>query len=105
MFDTNNKEKFNSSLRNRVKELRFDNKNPQLNYEIFLKFIMSSTKETDTVSLKMNSGWYNLSYDILKPLMDEISRTLDIIRQNNFNVKTAKSMARTVKKNYRIVLN
>ena len=47
----------------------------------------------------MNSGWYNLSSDILKPLMDERLRTLDLIRQNFFYVKTAKSMARTVKKN------
>lgn len=47
----------------------------------------------------MNSGWYNLSTDILKPLMDESLRTLDLIKQKNFDVKTAKSMAKTVKKN------
>ena len=60
---------------------------------------MTSAKETATLPLKMNSGWYNSSSDILKPLMYERSRTLDLIRQKKFDVKTAKSMARTVKKN------
>ena len=45
----------------------------------------------------MNSGWNNLSTDILNPLMDERSRTLNLIRQKNFDVKTAKIMAKTVK--------
>ena len=53
----------------------------------------------------MNSGWYNLLSDILKPLMDERSRTLDLIRQKHFDVQTAKSMARTVKKNYKMEFN
>ena len=47
----------------------------------------------------MNSRWYNLSTDILKPLIDKRLRTLDLIRQKNFDVKTAKSMARIVKTN------
>ena len=88
-----------------MKELRFDNSNSKLNYTIFSNFIMTSAKESATVPLKMNSGWYNLSTDILKPLMDERSRTLDLIRQKNFDVKTAKSMMRTVKKIYKMELN
>ena len=66
---------------------------------------MTSAKESATVPLKMNSGWYNLSTDIFNPLMDERSRTLDLIRQKNFDVKTAKSMMRTVKKIYKMELN
>ena len=57
---------------------------------------MTSAKESGIVPLKMNSGWYKLSTDILKPLMDERSRTFDLIRQNNFDVKTANSIAITV---------
>ena len=57
---------------------------------------MTSAKESGVVPLKMNSGWYKLSTDILKPLMDERSRTFDLIRQNNFDVKTANSIAITV---------
>ena len=66
---------------------------------------MTSAKESGIVPLKMNSGWYKLSTDILKPLMDERSRTLDLIREKNFDVKTAKSMMRTVKKIYKMELN
>ena len=66
---------------------------------------MTSAKEFATVPLKMNSGWYNLSSDILKQLMDERSRTLDLIRQEYFDVQTAKSMAITVKKNYKMKLD
>ena len=80
-MDTDIKENFNSSLKNKVKELRFNNDNSKLNYETFSKFIMTSAKESATVPLKMNSGWYNLSSDILKPLMDERSRKFDLIRQ------------------------
>ena len=57
---------------------------------------MTSAKESGIVPLKMNSGWYKLSTDILKPLIDERSRTFDLIRQNNFDVKTANSIAITV---------
>ena len=51
---------------------------------------MSSAKESTTVHLKMSSDWYNLSTDILKPSMVERSRTLSLIRQNNFDVKQLK---------------
>ena len=98
-LDNDINETYNSSLKNKVKDLRFNNNNFKLNYETFSKFIVTSAKESATIPLKMNSGWYNLSSDIIKPLMDERSRNLDLIRQKNFDVKTAKSMARTVKKN------
>ena len=66
---------------------------------------MTSIKETTTVPLKMNSGWYNLSSDILNPLMDERSRTLDLITQNNFNVKQLKVWRGLLQQIYRKVLN
>ena len=99
MADTDIKEKFNSSLKNKVKKLRFDTSNSKLTHKIFSNFIMTSTKESATVPFKMNSGWYNLSSDIFKPFMDKRLRILDLIRQNNVDVKTAKSIARTVKNN------
>ena len=37
--------------------------------------------------------------------MEEKSRSLDLIRQKNFDVKTAKSMSITVKIIYKMVLN
>ena len=95
-MDTDVKENFNSSFKNKVKELRFNNSNSKLYYKIFSKFIMFSAKESSIVPLKMNSDWYNLSTDILKPLMDEGPRTFDLIRQTNSNVKTDKSMTRIV---------
>ena len=58
---------------------------------------MTSAKESATVPLEMKSGWYNLSSDIFKPIMDERSKTLDLIRQI-FYVKTGKSMAKMVNK-------
>ena len=63
-LDTNIKENINSNLKNKVKELRFDNSNSKLKYTIFLNCIMTIAKESITVPLKMNSGWYNLSTDI-----------------------------------------
>ena len=51
-LDSNIKERFNSSLKNRVKEPRFNNTNSKLNYEIFSKFIMISTKDSASVLLK-----------------------------------------------------
>ena len=104
-FNSDIKEKCNSNLKNRVKELRLNYKNSKLKYEIFSKFIVISTKETNTVPLKMNSGWCNLSSDILKALMDKRSRTLDLIRQNNFNVKQLKVWRGLLKQIYRKVLN
>ena len=53
----------------------------------------------------MSSGWYTLSTDFLKHLIDKGSRTLDLIRQKNFDVKRAKNMAKTVKTIYTIILN
>ena len=63
---------------------------------------MTSAKESITVPLKMNSGWCNLSTDIQKLLMVERSGIFDLIRQNNFDVKTAKTMAKTVKTNLQV---
>ena len=79
--DTDIKEKINSSLKNKVKELRFNNDNSKLNCETISKFIIRSAKESATVPLQMNSGWYNLSSDILNPLIDERSRMFDLISQ------------------------
>ena len=76
-LNTDVKENFDSRLKNKVNELRFDNNNFKLNYKIFSNFITTSAKESAIVPLNMNSGWYNLSTDILKPLMDKRSRTLD----------------------------
>ena len=55
-LDTDIKEKYNSSLKDKVKELRFNNDNSKLNYETFSKFIMTSANESTKVPLKMNLG-------------------------------------------------
>ena len=103
-LDTDIKEKYNSSLKDKVKELRFNNDNSKLNYETFSKFIMTSANESTKVPLKMNLGWYDLSSDILKPLMDEKSRTLDLIRQNFLMSKQLRAW-RDLFKKYKMELN
>lgn len=52
LLDTDIKQKLNSSLKNKVKELRFDISNSKLNYKIFSNFIKTSAKESSTVPLK-----------------------------------------------------
>ena len=105
ILDTDIKDKFNSRLKDKVKELRFNNDNYKLNYETFSKFIMTSAKESATVPLKMNSGWYNLSSDILKHLMDESSRNFDLIRQNFLMSKQLSAWRGRRRKIYKMILN
>ena len=60
---------------------------------------MTSAIKSITVPLKMNQLIFK------KPLMVERSGIFDLIRQNNFDVKTAKSMAKTIKKIYKMEFN
>ena len=72
-----------------MNELKFDNSNSKLNYKIVSYLIMTSTKESTTAPLKMCSGWYIFSTNILKLLIDKRSRTLGLIRQNSFDLKNS----------------
>jgi len=100
-LDDDIKLKFNEKTTEIIKELKFDSKYDCMNYLNFSKAVMTAAKKSASSNIKRSPGWFILSKDIVKPLLEKRSKVLNLIRQNNFPKEPYINMAKEVKFNLR----
>ena len=100
-LDDDIKLKFNGKTTEVLTELKFDSKYDCTNYLNFSKAVMTAAKKKASSKIKCSPGWFILSKDILKPLLEKGSKVLNLICQNNFSKELAINLAKEVKYNLR----
>ena len=98
-LDDDIKKKINEKTREILTELKFDSKYDCMNYLNFSKAVMSAAKKIASSNIKGSPGWFTLSKNVIKPLLEKRSKVLNLIRQSNFPKKQAINMAKEVKFN------
>ena len=62
---------------------------------------MSAARKPASCNIKSSPGWFILSKDIIKPLLEKRTKVLNLIRKNNFPQEQAIKIARDIKSNLR----
>ena len=71
-----------------------ENKN---DYPQSKKIVISSDKKIATHNNNKLEGWYSFSKTYLQPLVDASTEVLDLLRQEDLNIDTAKNLAKEVR--------
>ena len=90
---------FNKFLKENLKKYNFTSNKNGILYTTFSDILMKSAKVVLTSKKIDSPGWFNVSRNILQPLIDERTKILNKIRQIDLDPKLAKHLASSARRN------